>query len=260
MFGARKLGYAGAALALALAACGNSTGPSAGDIYRGPEVVLGNGKAWAWVTLDASGNPSSIGVTVEGNAFDGLPAHGGEYILQFPAQASRTAFDHVSLDWNPHGHEPPGIYDAPHFDLHFYRLTMAERQAITATGADTTRVFRQPAPEAIPTGYVDAHAAVPTQGNHWIDPTSDEFQPGGTFTRTFIYGFYDGQIVFWEPMLTVGDWRHGPEGSHDLAQPTVYPESGLYYPTRYTVNRRIRLDAPAQYSVALDGLVRRINP
>ena len=24
------------------------------------------------------------------------------------------------LNWNPHGHIPPGIYDRPHFDVHFY--------------------------------------------------------------------------------------------------------------------------------------------
>ena len=29
-------------------------------------------------------------------------------------------FKWVLLNWTPHGHIPPGVYDTPHFDVHFY--------------------------------------------------------------------------------------------------------------------------------------------
>ena len=37
-------------------------------------------------------------------------------------------------------------------------------------------------------------------GNHLIDPTSAEFH-GKKFTRTWIYGAYDGHVTFVEEML-----------------------------------------------------------
>lgn len=36
-------------------------------------------------------------------------------------------------------------------------------------------------------------------GVHYGDFTSDEFQT--PWEKAFIYGFYDGQMVFWEPMI-----------------------------------------------------------
>ena len=43
----------------------------------------------------------------------GVHAHGHttfETVLQLPARHG-TAFRHVLMNWNPGGHEPPGIYD-----------------------------------------------------------------------------------------------------------------------------------------------------
>lgn len=38
-------------------------------------------------------------------------------------------------------------------------------------------------------------------GGHALDLTGPEFN-GGVFTNTFIYGFYQGEEIFLEPMLT----------------------------------------------------------
>jgi hypothetical protein len=38
--------------------------------------------------------------------------------LEFPAQ-SPAPYRFAELDWNPHGHEPPGIYTVPHMGLHW---------------------------------------------------------------------------------------------------------------------------------------------
>ncbi len=43
---------------------------------------------------------------------------------------------------------------------------------------------------------------VPQMGAHWVDVTSPELN-GSTFAQTFIYGSYDGQVNFYEPMITL---------------------------------------------------------
>jgi hypothetical protein len=58
-------------------------------------------------------------------------------------------------------------------------------------------------------GIPAAAATVPMMGLHWLDVRSPELQkltgnPGGwaPFTKTFIYGTWDGQFIFDEPMIT----------------------------------------------------------
>src|SRR5512138_147636 len=90
------------------------------EIFTGESKAVGNGTAYSWVTLDAEGNPSAIGINLTKSALSGLPEDRvTEYILQLPKEASATAYNHIGLDWNPKGHEPQGIYDKPHFDVHF---------------------------------------------------------------------------------------------------------------------------------------------
>ena len=49
-----------------------------------------------------------------------------------PAQ-NPTPYKFIELDWNPAGHEPAGVYTLPHFDYHFYKIGVAERDAIVPT-------------------------------------------------------------------------------------------------------------------------------
>ena len=39
-------------------------------------------------------------------------------------------------------------------------------------------------------------------GWHWIDPLSPEFT-GQPFSKTYIYGYYGGELSFVEPMITL---------------------------------------------------------
>ena len=41
-------------------------------------------------------------------------------------------------------------------------------------------------------------------GAHWLDITSPELNQENpkSFTQTFIYGSYDGKVIFMEPMIT----------------------------------------------------------
>ena len=88
-------------------------------------------------------------------------------------------------------------------------------------------------------------------GAHAIDPASDEFQ-GKPFTRTFIYGFYDGRVIFVEPMMTLDYLASRPDETMTVKQPQSY-EQGFAYPARYGVH----FDEMAnRYEVTLEGLAR----
>jgi len=222
------------------------------ETFTSESQALGDGIVYSWVTLDAEGNPSAIGVNFTELAISGLPEEVSEYTLPLPEEASATAFNHIGLDWNPKGHEPQGIYDSPHFDVHFYMISQEERDKITATEEDMANLSKEPDPEFIPKGYVPIPGGVPRMGAHWIDPTSPEFneQP---FEETFIYGFYDGKMVFFEPMVTIDFLKTKPELTKPLKLPESYPTEA-YYPTSYS----IRYDEKrGEYTVALEGMTLR---
>jgi hypothetical protein len=60
------------------------------------------------------------------------------------------------MDWEPHGHPPPGVYDVPHFDFHFYMITPEER-----AGIDGSTGGQDPAAEFVPAHYVSGVDVVP---------------------------------------------------------------------------------------------------
>jgi hypothetical protein len=186
-------------------------------------------------------------------ALSGLPIENStEYMLALPEQASVTPFNHIGLDWNPMGHVPPGIYDKPHFDFHFYMISPEERNSITATEQDMVKLSKNVSPEYIPEGYVPTPGGVPRMGAHWIDPTSPEFN-NQSFTKTFIYGFYDGKMVFVEPMVTKAFFETRPNTIDIIKVPTKYPMKA-YYPTRY----RVKYDSNAkEYTVSIEGMTYR---
>jgi hypothetical protein len=238
------------------AACGGNTSttpaaPASPVTTSGSAQSLGSGTASTFVTTDPSGAPTAIGFRLSQSALSNLPATDTEIDLPLPPAASDTAFKDLAIDWNPHGHPPPGIYDVPHFDFHFYMVDAATRATISPNDPSA---LASPPPDQIPTGYVPlAPQVVPDMGVHWIDPASAEFH-GTPFTATFIYGFYDAKMTFIEPMVTLAFLQTNSSFSKPIALPQTYPYAGKYYPTSYSVS----YDAStASYTVALTGLVKR---
>jgi hypothetical protein len=225
----------------------------------GETKPLGNGQVRSWVSLDKSGNPTAIGLTFSEAALSALPtepppgAEGTELSLDLPAQASATAFKHIMLNWNPHGHPPEKVYDLGHFDFHFYTITEAERAGITATGDDLLRSKKEPAPEFVPEGYIHVpDSEVPRMGSHWVNPLSKELQ-GQVFTTTFLYGSYNGNLVFAEPMITKSFLETKTNVTELIKLPAQYARKA-YYPTKYSV----RYDPiKKEYTVALEGMTMR---
>ena len=278
---------------LALAACSNTPNTEApspqtdrvpaevAGTYRhyGTAHTLGAGKARAYVVLDEQNNnrPLEVGVALSAGALDQLPAPaaplpgGGhnhadshEYLLTLPA-GHGTRYQFIKMDWNAAGHEPPGIYDVPHFDFHFYTISQAARLAIDPDDpAYATKAARFPAPAYVPPRYMVLPPppapveVVPRMGVHWLDVTSPELQPPTSpshrpFTHTFIHGSWDGHFIFDEPMITRAFLLSKPDITVPLPQAAEVEAPG-YYPTTY----RILYDASArEYRIALGSLVKR---
>ena len=237
-----------------------------GSFYGAPQK-LGSGSARTYVEV-RGGEPVEIGVALGEGALENLPAPHAGYagadphanmtalLLQLPVQAARTPFRFVELDWNPAGHEPPGIYDQPHFDFHFYTISQAERDAIDpADPLFQKKTENLPAQGFMASNYVaPMMSAVPKMGLHWIDPTSPELN-GQKFTRTFIYGSWDGKTTFWEPMITREFIMSRPDFQMDVMQPEKVATAG-YYPKGYAV----RWDAERkEYRIALTELAERMK-
>ena len=159
----------------------------------------------------------------------------------------------VALDWNPAGHMPPGIYDEPHFDFHFFSATEAQRDAIAPSDPEfAAKGERVPAPDFVPAGYTKLPGAVPLMGAHWADPKSPELN-GELFTRTFLYGTWDGELIFAEPMITKAFLETRPDFRAPIPTPAKHAVPG-YYPTGYRVYWNAETK---EYRVALTGLVAR---
>lgn len=276
---------------------GKTYPPAEGTLWGEP-ADLGDGQIQTFVTLDADGNPSLVGAYFTEGALSGLPETmsdgawdvldadgnvvipccGHEVVLEFPETETPTVFEHFVINWNPVGHMPAGVYDAAHFDLHFYVISNDERMAIAAATAETMcsvpnppdvggehpaavscETFEEammPLPdEQMPPGYISAGAVEPGMGNHLINTQAPELA-GEPFTHTWIYGTYGGRLTFYEPMITTAFLEEKPEEAcAEIAMPEAMPEAG-YYPTQYCIRYMAGEDGgEGAYAVSLESFV-----
>ena len=125
----------------------------------GGQTDLGKGTASAYTEMNGLGQPTAIGVVFSAAALDTMPASGSDYhhcfdrnqdgtidrateclhsyehVLPLPDAMARNAdvpFKWVLLNWNPAGHIPHGVYDVPHFDVHFFLEPIASIFALQA--------------------------------------------------------------------------------------------------------------------------------
>lgn len=233
--------------------------PHGGPLTYGASVPLGRGIARTYL-VQAEDGSVELGVAISEEAVGSLPEPGAPGAVIMPDGLSTFAFElalpepnptpyrHVLLDWNPGGHEPPGLYDLPHFDFHFYLIESEARLAIDPRDPTfAEKAARYPEPALIPQGYFAPEpAAVPAMGVHWLDPASPELN-GEMFSRTFLYGSWDGEVIFAEPMITIAYLETKPNVTVPLALAERSLPSGPLPPS-YT----IRWDAEArEYQVGI---------
>lgn len=226
------------------------------NVFKGPEVQVANGKAWTWVQLKDDGSPERLAITITDAAMNSVPVGnpGGEgghnmeensYVLTFHQKGAVTPFKHIWLNWNPAGHEPPGIYDIPHFDIHYYMISNEEREAM-----DNAKLDILPNAAYFPPTYISPGPGVPKMGNHWLDATAPELN-GQPFTQTFILGSYNSNVIFYEPMITKSFLQGANNYERTIPQPAKFQKTG-WYPTKMRV---VKHDGVTE--IVLDAFVHR---
>ena len=182
-----------------------------------------------------------------------------------PTAASRETapFGYVQFNYNPDGHPPPAppVYAEPHFDFHFYLIGLEDVKEIrTGTcgffiDCEAFERARLPVPDRyMPPAYIEVGAAAGEEGNHLLLSTAPELgDPTHAFTQTFIFGSFDGHIIFYEPMIAASVFTPDLDECHDIAQAEAWEISGPY-PTRYCMRYVEKEDA---YMVSLESFVRR---
>lgn len=274
------------AIAVSPVASGCSGASRDGDDRQlGAVAHVGAATASSYAEFDESGTPLAIGLVFSQNFFDELPSEPSdlhqcfdrdgngsveqpaecnawhEWVIPLPSEVAIRAdipFKWSLLNWNPMGHIPPGVYDVPHFDIHFY-IEPIENVFALEPGpcgpefirCDQFEVARRPLPaNYLAPDYQDVEAVAPAMGNHLIDMTSPELH-GEPFTRTWIYGVYDGKVTYYEEMVTRAFLLGRPSDCFPIKSPPAVAIEG-YYPTLSC----LRFDAEAnEYTVSMEGFV-----
>jgi hypothetical protein len=244
----KKLFFIALTAFVSFSSCTKDDQEKKGAFYKGPVQPFQHGKAWTWLELDKDEKPVRIGISIDqaamssldpGNGHEGGHTHTNGLSLAFHPRISATPFKHALLDWNPNGHEPNGIYDLPHFDFHFYLTSEDERKAIPPYDVDSTGFLNYPAPgympSTMPNLYVPGPGGVPQMGTHWLDISTPELN-GSIFSQTFLYGSYNGEVTFYEPMITKQFLDDNSFFQRSIPVPLRFRKAG-YYPTSMRVER-----------------------
>jgi hypothetical protein len=194
--------------------------------------------------VDSNGHPSEIGIEMTPEAFKNLetdnsktlpPEHATIIVPLHHKATQLTPFNHVGLNWNPQGHEPPGIFDVPHFDIHFYMISAEEQLAIPAWSPKTDAAFNNyppmgymPADYGTPPGPATAEAQM---GKHWLPVNLGAYLP---FSKIMVYGTYNGKFIFVEPMITLDYLLSDVPFNDNYSQPEHFEKAGNY-PTKYNI-------------------------
>jgi len=258
----------------------------AGEI-SGTRLPHGQGTVESYAVLQADGTPAEIGVIFSKGALDGLPAQKnrtsrcfdlngdgrigehdeceGDHQSDLPLPAEVTARDDIPfgwamVNWNPEGHPPP-VWSLPHFDIHFYSIAADEVQTIRVGPCgifmhcdDFARATKPVPAKYVHPDHVSVQASVGQMGDHLIDSKTPELaNPPAEFTHTWIFGAYDGSIIFHETMATHAFMSAKPQLCADIKLPQAWAQAG-WYPTRYCFRHE---EASGRLKVFMEGFVRR---
>lgn len=123
--------------------------------------------------------------------------------IPFAAEVQKqTGFTYATIYWNPHGHGPTA-YLTPHFDFHFYFAPERKIEAVDCK--DSVK------PKGLPANYalLDEDVpglgklvglCIPGMGMHAI-PAADVTNKT-PWKGSMMVGYYDGEPIFFEPMIT----------------------------------------------------------
>lgn len=232
--------------------------------YYGQETHLGDGYVRSYVRMKKDNTPFDIGVEFSKTAIKTLPMemdasmdhenHTHPYNLEIPYQAKAYfPYNHISIDWAMTGHGPTGVYDKPHFDIHFYMISEIQQSNIMNDimySSSPGEAIAVTGPSIVPASYFPG-PFVEMMGTHWISRNAPELFSGAPFTSTFIYGTHNNEIAFIEPMVTLDMLISKKESHLSIEHPLTYADNEKYFPAQYGVYYNNKNQA---YTVALENL------
>jgi hypothetical protein len=210
------------------------------------EGTLFGAKVSSYVAL-SRGEVTQVGVRIPLSAIEMAPADApfqNDLVLDMPEAAKQQTFlSQLRVNWLAHGHGP-APYGGPHFDLHFYRGSASEIDAISCSGG------AEFPPEILTADHERPSSCVPAMGYHaW--PSADAL-PGAAFTASLILGYIPTQLVFIEPMIsqtTLLDKR-------DFELAITPPRKNGAAPTRYPTVLRAHYQSDSKsYQLEFDAFV-----
>ncbi len=210
----------------ALFGCKSGTSTPESQTYTGTTTTIGTGTANSWAITDASGNLTSIGVTVSDAALLSLGSMDTEYEVPIPSGLSSPLFKRITLDYATMDAAP---YNKPHLDGHFWMWDLNQSKTIPG-GPDTV----MPRMITMPADYMSMGGSEPGMGVHWMDMNTPEAS-GGPFRTAFTYGFSKGSMVFMEEMCSVDSLRGHMSYIGTVKRPTMMSGMTMLIPKTYSV-------------------------
>lgn len=220
--------------------------PEEPTTIQGKTGTLFGSPARSYAKVNADNIVVAVGVTFElASLTTDAPADHpfqDDLVLEMPTVAKeQTILNHLRANWLVRGHGP-APYGAPHFDFHFLRGTIAEVDAIVCR-AD----MRMPTADKIPAGYGTPELCVDAMGYHsW--PKVDV--AGGKFTGSLIMGYWQGNVIFLEPMIPVSTFTKQSTFEIAIAKPASAGGKTTLYPTRMVASWDA---ATSQYTFELNA-------
>lgn len=202
---------------------GSSSSPTGSG---GDEATLFGAPVSSYVQVVA-GVPTVVGVIIPIAAIEDAPVDGpfqDDLVLDMPALArEKTMLSQLRVNWLAHGHGP-APYGEAHFDLHFYRGTSAEIDAIDCQDGGEFP------PEILTDDHEFPGTCVSRMGYHaW--PTADSL-PGAVFTASLILGYFAQEMVFIEPMIARSTLLAREDFELAVSKPMKTGGAPTLYPTR----------------------------
>lgn len=223
----------------------------------GPEVAVGNGFVYSWISFNKFNIPLEIGVAMSPELFDNLPSDGNfEKRLIVPlndAAREATPFDHIEINWNPESYSSIRGFKEAHFDFHFFMITPDERLLIPAWSEATDNQFSlYPAKQFMPFNYsplLKEEGSFQYIGRYWL---SNNFDKDKMLTHTLALGTFDGLHIFITPVSSLEFIKSTLRLNENYSQPLELPVNKLF-PREYN----IFVDEKGYYNVTLSNFIRR---
>ena len=186
-----------------------------------------------WAVVQAN-SVIEVGATIPMASIENAPA---EAPMTWPPTMTASAYlpesateqnglSHLTMYWEPMGHTPM-TFLVPHFDFHFYLIPPSERLEIDCNDLSKPSALAQGyslPDEQLPEELVALTGVetligvcVPEMGMHSL--VTVEMQSEDPFDGTMVIGYYQGEPIFVEPMISRSKLQE--RTSFDLAVPTI---------------------------------------